>query len=87
MITPTMTLCPNIWVLDLVVLMLILRPLELVTASIADDVGQRDVGLDVKCHMSTVAGHFSAVAPVASELYDLPHGHSTNVVLAYLFLY
>jgi hypothetical protein len=88
-IISSMTLCRNIWVLDLVMLMLILRPLELVTASIADDVGQREVGLDVGCHMRTVSQFWSlsAVAPVANKLYNLPHGLPTNVVLACMSLY
>jgi hypothetical protein len=73
--------------LDLVGLMLILRPLELVTASIADDVGQRSVNLDMGCHMSKIRGLFTAVAPVAGQLNDLAVVLSPNVVIAYVILY
>jgi hypothetical protein len=57
-----MTFCPNFWMLDLVVLMLVLQPLKPVTASIADDVGQRGVDLDAGCHMGTIFGRFAAVS-------------------------
>jgi hypothetical protein len=87
MITPTMTLYPNLWMLGLVVRMLTLRPLELGTASIADDVGIRDVNLHVGYHISTGSGHSSAVGPVASELLGLSIGLLTNVSFAYMFLY
>jgi hypothetical protein len=86
-VASSMALFPNVWMLDFVVLMLILRPLELATASIADDILQRDVDLDVGGHVSTGFGHCSAVAPVAGELHGLAVFLPTDVVIAYMVLY